>query len=270
MDELTDSIASLSSKISTTTRESRKGGSGTILVIGGCKYYTGAPFFVSMAALYTGSELVYLFSETEGIIPLKTLLPECIVCGIEYQEWILRRITACVVGSGLGRPSVSTSAEINRILRRLDERNIPIIVDGDAIRLSEDLGIYDLRNVILTPNVSEQKHVRVTDNFFYIQKGFEDVVIGKNRKFVVSNKGCSKRIGGQGDILAGTVASLISKLDDPVTGSDILASMVLGCRLVRAAGNAAYKKSWKSLITRDILECLREVFKETVCSFSSL
>lgn len=264
-DEMMESIAMLKSRLSATVPESKKGEGGTILIIGGCRYYTGAPFFVAMGALHTGSELVYLFSEPEAVVPLKTLLPECIVCGIEYQEWILNRITTCVVGSGLGRPLESTCREITRILGYLDSRGVPIVVDGDGIRLHREFGVQGFQNVILTPNSNEQKYMGdIRDGFFYVQKGPRDVILKDRRRLVVDTEGCPKRVGGQGDILAGVIASLVSKCRHPLEKNDILASVVVGCRLVRSAGRLSYRRHWRTLITRDILEELRRCFKSEV------
>ena len=49
-----------------------KGQSGRIGVIGGSKDYTGAPYYAGMAALRTGAELVYLFTERGAATAIKT------------------------------------------------------------------------------------------------------------------------------------------------------------------------------------------------------
>jgi ATP-dependent NAD(P)H-hydrate dehydratase len=41
-------------------------------VIGGSKDYTGAPYYAGMAALRTGAELVYLFTERGAATAIKT------------------------------------------------------------------------------------------------------------------------------------------------------------------------------------------------------
>ncbi|KAG5859399.1 ribokinase-like protein [Encephalitozoon hellem] len=259
---LSDTISSIKSRIRTSTSD-KKGSSGTILIIGGSRHYTGAPYFASLAAFYSGSELVYIFSEPEAIAPLKTLLPESIVCGVECQEWLLDKITACVIGPGLGRPSEETCREISRILSYLDRRDIPIVIDGDGIRLIQKLGIGRLKTIIITPNANEQKYIdKFEKNFFYVLKGSEDVVLWGDREIRVDNEGCPKRIGGQGDILAGIIASLVSKCESPVVGDEVIGAIVLGCMMVRKAGNLAYRRYWKSLVTRDILEMMKEVFRD--------
>lgn len=251
--------AALKKRISHTEAHSRKGDAGAILVIGGSEFYTGAPFFASMAALVTGSELVYIFSEPAAILPLKTLLPEAIVCQTECHEWILCRVTACVVGTGLGRPSIQTCEVIRQVLMLLDGRGIPIVVDGDAIGLCRELGIHELRTAVLTPNANEKRHIeKMEHRFFYIEKGPQDVVVGNGERVVVDAEGCPKRVGGQGDILAGTVASLLSRL--PLDGGDVVGTLALACRLVRGAANMSYRQHWNSVITRNILDSLGECF----------
>ncbi|CAD26282.1 similarity to HYPOTHETICAL PROTEIN YKP1_yeast [Encephalitozoon cuniculi GB-M1] len=259
--ELAEIVSPVKSRLHTFT-SNKKGDSGTVLIIGGCRYYTGAPYFASLAALFTGSELVYIFSEPEAIVSLKTLLPESIVCTIEYQEWLLQKVTACVVGSGLGRPSEATCKEIAKILSYLSGKGVPLVVDGDGIRLAERLGVRDFGTVIITPNHNEQKHIKkIEKRVFYVQKGPCDVVLWKDSETRVDIEGCPKRIGGQGDILAGTIASLVSKCKAPVAGQDVFGSVVLGCIMVRRAGRLAYKRHQRSLITRDILEELKTIFK---------
>ncbi|ADM11271.1 putative sugar kinase [Encephalitozoon intestinalis ATCC 50506] len=259
--ELEDVVSSIKSKLQALT-SNKKGDSGTVLIIGGSRLYTGAPYFVSLAAFYTGCELVYVFSEEESIIPLKILLPESIVCGIEYQEWLLEKVSACVIGPGLGRPSEETQEEIRKILLHLSRRNVPVVVDGDGIRLAEKLGIENFGTVIITPNINERKHVeKIEKRFFYVLKGSTDVILWSGREIKIEDEGCPKRIGGQGDILAGTIASLVSKCKAPAMEIDVLGSILLGCMMVRKAGRLAYQKYKRGLITRDILEELKTIFK---------
>ncbi|KAH9411867.1 ATP-dependent(S)-NAD(P)H-hydrate dehydratase [Ordospora pajunii] len=257
---LQHAIITLRSRISL-FKSTYKGCSGCILVIGGCDYYTGAPYFVAMSALLTGSELVYIFTMPGAITSLKTLLPEAIVCRIKCHEWILNRITACVVGSGLGRPESHVCSEIAKILAYLDKRNVPIVVDADAIFLSASLGIQALTTKIFTPNASEQRHIRISDNdTFYVMKGSTDLIKWNDVQIEINEKGSPKRIGGQGDILAGVIASLISKCSSPISHIDAMASIYLGCTLVRKAAHIAYQKHWKTVITRNIIDALKDTF----------
>lgn len=259
--EFSEASSSIKSRIRTSISE-RKGSSGTILIIGGSRHYTGAPYFASLAAFHSGSELVYIFSEPEAIVSLKTLLPESIVCGIEYQEWLLKKVSCCIIGPGLGRPSEETCKEITRILSYLGRRDIPIVIDGDGIRLASRLDIGDLKTVIITPNTNEQKYIdKFEKRIFYVLKGSNDVILWKEKEVRINNEGCPKRIGGQGDILAGTIASLVSNCKPLSSDKEIFGSIILGCIMVRKAVRLAYEKCWKSLITRDILEMLKESFR---------
>ncbi|KAM0672525.1 putative sugar kinase [Ordospora colligata] len=267
--ELQHAIDKLKSRISL-LKSTYKGCSGCILVIGGCEYYTGAPYFAATSAFLTGSELVYIFTMPESIISLKNLLPEAIVCQIKCHEWILNRVTACVVGPGLGRPEPHVCNEISKILLYLDKRNVPIVVDADAIFLSTSLNIQALTTKIITPNISEQRHIHTLDkNTFYVMKGPKDLIKWNNIQIEISENGSPKRIGGQGDILTGVIASIVSKCTFPINSMDIIASIYLGCILVRKAAHTAYKKHWKTVITRNILGALKDTFVLEFKSHSS-
>lgn len=255
----------LKQKIRRHNPEAIKGQNGTILIIGGSELYCGAPYFISLAAFYTGSEMVYIFTHPDAMIPLKTMVPECIVTDIKKNFWILKRITACVVGTGLGRLDTSTIAEIRGILLYLNRLNVPIIVDGDAFNYINALGIHLLSCAILTPNVHEQS--KISHNIkgvYYVLKGQADQIIYNEENYKIGPIGTLKRVCGQGDILAGIIASLVSKIDRPCMPEDVIACLVMASKLLRKSGCKAYNIKMMSLITRDILEELKSCFAEMI------
>jgi hypothetical protein len=63
---------------------SHKGSSGRVGVLGGSAQYTGAPYYASMAALKTGSDLAFIFCAEEASLPLKCYSPELMVSPV-YQ-----------------------------------------------------------------------------------------------------------------------------------------------------------------------------------------
>ena len=66
------------------TKTSHKGSSGRVGVLGGSAQYTGAPYYASMAALKTGSDLAFIFCAEEAALPLKCYSPELMVSPV-YQ-----------------------------------------------------------------------------------------------------------------------------------------------------------------------------------------
>ena len=64
------------------SRTQYKGQNGKVAVIGGSMTYTGAPYFVAMASLRTGSDLAFIYCHENAAIPIKSYSPELIVTSI--------------------------------------------------------------------------------------------------------------------------------------------------------------------------------------------
>eukprot|EP00897_Mesotaenium_endlicherianum_P008368 jgi/Mesen1/755/ME000110S_11022 len=58
---------------------SRKGQAGKIAVIGGCREYTGAPYFAAISALRLGADLSHVFCAKDAAVVIKSYSPELIV-----------------------------------------------------------------------------------------------------------------------------------------------------------------------------------------------
>ena len=89
-----------------------KGEHGKICVIGGCKHFSGAPYFAAVAALRTGADLSHVFCTKDAVHSIKSYCPDVIVHGIldlpnvndvtkEFSRWV-ERTSVVVVGPGLG------------------------------------------------------------------------------------------------------------------------------------------------------------------------
>ncbi|EOB13651.1 hypothetical protein NBO_64g0032 [Nosema bombycis CQ1] len=241
----------------------KKGKNGTVLIIGGSAMYTGAPYFSGLSALRTGADLVYIFTDNNAVIPLKVLLPEAIVTELSYEEWILERVDICIFGTGLGRPSQSQKCVIKSILQFLHQKNKKIIIDGDGIKLSNELDMFDFKNIIFTPNQKENKHVPpLKSNQYLIKKGEHDVIQSKDKTINVKEETCDKRVGGQGDILVGILATLLIKVKDKESEENIFLCLKIAVVILRTAGKKAFDSKGRSLITRDILDALSECLKD--------
>lgn len=123
--------------------DDNKGKKGTVIILGGCKRYRGAPLLAARAALRAGAGLVVL-AVPECIAKTVTLsLPEAVIAPassanpqeLDYKtatrqlgEWSNKGATL-VAGPGLGRSD--TSAEIVRWISH--EWTNPVVLDGDAL-----------------------------------------------------------------------------------------------------------------------------------------
>ncbi|KAK4266393.1 hypothetical protein QN277_027325 [Acacia crassicarpa] len=157
-----------------------KGQAGKIAVIGGCREYTGAPYFAAISALKIGADLSHVFCTKDAAPVIKSYSPELIVHPIleesysvrdedkesvsnkvlaEVDKW-MERFDSLVIGPGLGRDPFLLAC-VSKIMRHARKSNIPIVVDGDGLFLvTNNLDLvsgYAL--AVLTPNVNEYKRL---------------------------------------------------------------------------------------------------------------
>ncbi|KAK7245823.1 hypothetical protein RIF29_40675 [Crotalaria pallida] len=157
-----------------------KGQSGNIAVIGGCREYTGAPYFAAISALKIGADLSHVFCTKDAAPVIKSYSPELIVHPIleesysvreedkkiisskvlaEVDKWI-ERFDCLVIGPGLGRDPFLLDC-VSEIMRHARQSNIPIVIDGDGLFLvTNNLDLvsgYAL--AVLTPNFNEYKRL---------------------------------------------------------------------------------------------------------------
>ncbi|OWM69845.1 hypothetical protein CDL15_Pgr025694 [Punica granatum] len=157
-----------------------KGQAGKIAVVGGCREYTGAPYFAAISALKIGADLSHVFCTRDAAPVIKGYSPELIVHPIleesynvrdedksnikdrvlaEIDKW-LERFDCLVVGPGLGRDPFLLDC-VSDIIKHARQSNVPIVVDGDGLFLvTNHLDVvsgYPL--AVLTPNVNEYKRL---------------------------------------------------------------------------------------------------------------
>ncbi|XP_043811086.1 ATP-dependent (S)-NAD(P)H-hydrate dehydratase isoform X2 [Manihot esculenta] len=157
-----------------------KGQAGKIAVIGGCREYTGAPYFAAISALKIGADLSHVFCTKDAAPVIKSYSPELIVHPIleesysigegdrkyisgkvvaEVDKW-LERFDCLVVGPGLGRDPFLLDC-VSEIIKQARRLNVPIVVDGDGLFLvTNSIELVSGNSLaVLTPNVNEYKRL---------------------------------------------------------------------------------------------------------------
>ncbi|KAJ6249656.1 atp-dependent (s)-nad(p)h-hydrate dehydratase family member [Anaeramoeba flamelloides] len=312
--------------IPTLTSKLHKGSLGRICIIGGCKDYTGAPYFSGMSALRCGSDLVHIVTTESASIPIKcyspdlmvhSYLPELegkknlLVKGVlpENVSELLNKMNCLCIGPGLGRSRISQEF-LCSIIKHARSVKLPICIDADGLwAVKNNLGcIQGYRNAILTPNHPE--FVRLYKNAFACDPNMENLeqsvqklsnklgnvtILKKGRIDFISNgvislkgqiQASNRRVSGQGDILSGCAAVLLSwalksiqqenketinnlnkdelensKLNGLI--SDLIPLAALGASAItRRANFLAHKKIGRSIITSDILSYVGKSFDE--------
>ncbi|KAH7825637.1 putative PfkB-like carbohydrate kinase family protein [Monocercomonoides exilis] len=156
---------------------SHKGLNGKLLVVGGCKLYTGAPFFAAMSSLRSGIDMAFILCTEHASIPIKSYspdmmtnpcLPELESSATEEQIKIaqeqalstfksyLPKIHCCSIGSGLGTDPIRLDC-IREFIFMLKENEIPCVIDADATRIvSSNPDVFiGYKKCIITPNQME-------------------------------------------------------------------------------------------------------------------
>jgi ATP-dependent NAD(P)H-hydrate dehydratase len=160
-----------------------KGQAGKIGTIGGCREYTGAPYFASISALKVGADLSHVFCTEGAATVIKSYSPELIVHpylpdsnGIDDEQrqqqevdravgavehW-LPRFDVMVIGPGLGRDAW-VHATVVKVLQSLRKDNKPVVIDADGLHIMKD-NLELLQGwtaATLTPNRNE--YARLAD-----------------------------------------------------------------------------------------------------------
>ena len=156
------------------TFDSHKGQGGRVGVLGGCRDYTGAPFYAAMSALRTGAELSHVFCSEGAACAIKAYSPELIVHAVvpdtvpadddtavaaaaaaAVERWF-PALDALVIGPGLGRDA-HMLALAARVARAAVAAHLPLVLDGDGLwMVAHDLAVVrGARAVVLTPNLAE-------------------------------------------------------------------------------------------------------------------
>ncbi|XP_069492848.1 ATP-dependent (S)-NAD(P)H-hydrate dehydratase isoform X2 [Ambystoma mexicanum] len=270
------------------TTKKHKGQDGKIGIFGGCQEYTGAPYYAAITALKVGADLSHVFCTKDAASVIKSYSPELIVHPVldlpnavqEVEKW-LPSLHTVVIGPGLGRDD-KTLQNAKAIIEKSKTRGIPIVIDADGLWLiaQEPSIIQGYQRAILTPNFMEfsrlydallQDPVDSNDNqgcvlrlsqsmgnVTIVQKGERDFISDGETVLVCSHEGSSRRCGGQGDLLSGSLGVLahwafIAGPEKTNGLNPFLVAAFGACSLTRQCNNQAFQEHGRSMITTDMI-----------------
>ncbi|KIO26226.1 hypothetical protein M407DRAFT_243792 [Tulasnella calospora MUT 4182] len=284
-----------------------KGQAGRVGVVGGSADYTGAPFFSAISALRVGADLSHVICEPGAGSVIKTYSPDLIVHPIiqedstpesvkSQMEGLLERLHIIVVGPGLGREERTQSIGRMAIeVAKAQEKYVVLDADGLWLIQNEPHLVKDYKRAILTPNVVEFKRLcdsmkvpkdsppeelasrlaKAFGNVTIVQKGQQDIISNGERTEVVDIEGGLKRVGGQGDILSGTVGTFVAwgknyeeqnlkgSNDSNLKLQDIpLLAAIGACHITRTASRLAFQKHGRGVLTSDMLVEIGPAYSE--------
>ena len=215
--------------------ESHKGDYGHLLVVAGCQSMPGAAVLATGAALRSGCGLVTLHSTERALQAVVVRDPSAMLSedpgeGFSRMPASMDRYTAVAVGPGLGlRPE--TKEALLALLKAAQERNLPVIVDADALNILSE--VPDWQNhlpmgAVLTPHLGELRRLLpwsdveerdrqvqslcASAGCTLVMKGFYTKVFTPAGDCLVNttgNPGLAK--GGSGDVLTGLLGGFLAR-----------------------------------------------------------
>ncbi|MHB8395661.1 MAG: NAD(P)H-hydrate dehydratase [Thermoplasmataceae archaeon] len=220
------------------SRSSHKGMNGTVALVSGWEFH-GSAVMAAESAGKAGADLVKIYSNGTDGDSIPFLHPSIIVRKIGSIEDPVKEIgkSGCVmVGSGMGRGKES----MDFMEKTMKGTTGNLVIDADGIHLiSEKPSLISGRKAVLTPHAGEfrdltgmepdEKNARKAAadlGAVLLLKGRVDIITDGTR--VIQSEGGNQRLtmGGTGDMLAGIVASFMSKGMPPLWAAS-LASYVL-------------------------------------------
>jgi ADP-dependent NAD(P)H-hydrate dehydratase len=260
---------------------SRKGENGIALVVGGSRIYHGAPLLSSLAALRSGTDLVYTAIPKINLLSSRIFSPDLIILPFPDDKLttgsvrrllntLPKKVNASAIGMGL---YVSRSQPLILLIQKLLEGNSQLVIDAGAL-IPDILPDISNNQTIVTPHAGEFKRIfgefpssklpeqiklvtRKAKEFglIVVLKGHQNIVSDGEDTFVIERTTPSMTVGGTGDILSGLITGFRTKY-----GS--LHSCLLGLFFNGLAGLRISDKIGSHMVASDLLTELPYVMKE--------
>ncbi|HEY9399164.1 MAG TPA: NAD(P)H-hydrate dehydratase [Nitrososphaeraceae archaeon] len=259
---------------------SKKGDNGIVLVIGGSGLYHGAPLLASLTALRAGADLVYTAVPRIIISAIRSYSPNIIALPMTDNSLTVgsanrlikslpKMPQSATIGMGM---TISKAEALNSLLKKLKENGTRLVLDASALipRVITEITETD---TIITPHAGEFKRIFNEDvginekeivssvsrmasryKITIILKGWLNVIADQSGKVATIKRSTpAMTVGGTGDVLAGLVAALYSKINSPFDASALA---------VYFNGLAAYIASEQvglHMVASDLIEYLPKV-----------
>jgi NAD(P)H-hydrate epimerase len=260
---------------------SKKGDNGIVLVAGGNKTYHGAPILTSMAALRSGTDLVYTAVPRSNIIPTRCFSPNIIALPLPDDKltvgsanrlvaMIPKKADSAAIGMGM---SIARPEALLTLIKHLKSNSTKLLLDASSL-IPEVLREISGTNTIITPHAGEYKRIfsgeelgvtekqRISNvqrlakqyGITIILKGSIDIICDGEQVAINKIHNPGMTVGGTGDVLSGLTAGLLSKMN-PFDAS------ILGVYFNGVAGNLVYDQRGLHMVATDLLEALPVALK---------
>jgi ADP-dependent NAD(P)H-hydrate dehydratase len=259
---------------------SRKGDNGTVLVVGGNRVYHGAPILASLAALRSGTDLVYTAVPRSTSLSARAYSPNLIVLPTSDDKLTLgaanrlismlpKKPRSAAIGMGM---TIAKPEALKSLIKRLSGIETSLLLDASAL-IPEILKDITGTNTVITPHPGEYKRIfgeeagkdedeqilnlqRMTERYriTIILKGYVNVVCDRDKVALIKRTTPAMTVGGTGDILSGLAAGFLSK-------SKPFEASLLGVYFNGVAASLAYRRLGLHVVATDIIDELPNAMK---------
>ncbi len=259
---------------------SRKGDNGITLVVGGNKLYHGAPILATLAALRTGTDLVFTAVPKSNLIPTRSFSPDFIVLPLADEKLTIgssNKLLATIpkipdsatIGMGM---SVHIEGLKNLITKLLD-KGTKLVLDASSL-IPEILSTIENTQTVITPHGGEYMRMfqeQLSDNIIVqasnvksfakkyqitiVLKGYNNIISDGENTVIIKRSTPAMTVGGIGDILAGLIGGMLTK-------NSPLESSILGVFLNGKACLNTFKKFGLHIMASDVIDELPRVMKD--------
>jgi len=260
---------------------SRKGDNGTVLVVGGSYIYHGAPILSSIAALKTGTDLVYTCVPKINAQATRAASPNLIVLPLADSKLtrgavnkllgqIPNNLDSATIGMGL---AIQDTSALKLLISSLLDQDVRLSLDASAL-VNEILPLLPNKNVVVTPHSGEfkrlfgeipsdsikeriktvEKHAK-ENSVTVLLKGPTDIISDGKKTFLNPKKIPAMTVGGTGDVLSGIVAGFLARNRNPLESASAAAFVN------SQAGKLVQKKFGLHITASDLLDVLPIVLK---------
>ena len=259
---------------------SRKGDNGIVLVVGGSRIYHGAPILASIAALRSGTDLVYTAVPRSIVMTVRAYSPDIIALPLpddKLTAGLVNRLVAMLpkkpdaaaIGMGM---SITRPEALVSLIRQLRNTGTKLLLDASAL-IPEILHEISGTGTIVTPHAGEykrlfEKHLNTNEDIqtsvvqalakdyriTIVLKGSVNIISDGEHTALIKRSTPAMTVGGMGDILSGLIVGLLTKYTS-------LNASILGVYLNGVAANLAYERVGLHLVATDVIEDLPNAMK---------
>jgi len=262
---------------------SRKGDNGIVLVVGGNRIYHGAPILASIAALRSGTDLVYTAIPSINVNATRSFSPNLIVLPLVDEKLTMgsasrliktlpKKVDSATIGMGM---SIAKKEALINLIEKLLKNGTKLVLDASSL-IPEILPKIKNTACIITPHGGEYMRIFKTELINYknnendqaldvlknakkygitiILKGWKNIISNGEQTAVVERSTPAMTVGGTGDVLAGLVAGFFSKMNS-------FEAACMAVYLNGLAGVMSYQKVGLHIVASDLLDNLPMVMK---------